>query len=146
MTQLKKLQGIMKERGIEGILISSTLNQRYISTFNYDDGYVLVLRDKAFLLTDFRYIEAANAEVNHDDFEVLTPKGHLKTVASLALDNGAKTILVEESALSLEDLSSFEKAAESIRFEKTFTPVKSELLDEKYKKFNALYEFSCNLK
>jgi chorismate synthase len=41
---------------------------------------------------------------------------------------------------------SFEKMEESIRFEKTFTPVKSELLDEKYKKFNALYEFSCNLK
>ena len=43
-------------------------------------------------------------------------------------------------------VESFEKMAESIRFEKTFTPVKSELLDEKYKKFNALYEFSCNLK
>ena len=43
-------------------------------------------------------------------------------------------------------VESFEKMAESIRFEKTFTPVKSELLEEKYKKFNALYEFSCNLK
>ena len=43
-------------------------------------------------------------------------------------------------------VESFEKMAESIRFEKTFTPVKSELLEEKYKKFNSLYEFSCNLK
>ena len=114
MTQVKRLQAIMKERNIEGILLSSTLNQRYITTFNYDDGYVLILRDKAFLLTDFRYIEAANAEVNHDDFEVLTPKGHLKAVASLASENSVKTILVEESALSLEDLSHFEKAAEGV--------------------------------
>ena len=112
MTQLKRLQKIMKERKVEGILLSSTLNQRYITTFNYDDGYVLVLQDKAFLLTDFRYIEAAEAQVNREDFEILTPKGHLKAVPSLALDNGVRSILVEESALSLEDLSRFEKAAE----------------------------------
>jgi Xaa-Pro aminopeptidase len=85
---------------------------RYASTFNYDDGYILVLKDKAFLLTDFRYVEAANAQVNHEDFEVLTPKGLLKSVASLALDNGVNTVLVEESSLSLEDLARFEKAAE----------------------------------
>ena len=62
MTQLKRLQKIMKERNVESILLSSTLNQRYITTFNYDDGYVLVLQDKAFILTHFRYIEAANAQ------------------------------------------------------------------------------------
>ena len=113
MTQVKRLQQIMKERGIGGILLSSTLNQRYITNFNYDDGYVVVLQDKAFLQTDFRYIEAANAQVNHDDFELVTPKiSHLKYVAQIAEENGIDTMLVEESALSLEDLSRFEKAAE----------------------------------
>jgi Xaa-Pro aminopeptidase len=43
---------------------------------------------------------------------VLTPKGLLKSVASLALDNGVNTVLVEESSLSLEDLARFAKAAE----------------------------------
>ena len=113
MTQLKRLQTIMKERNIEGILLSSTLNQRYTSCFNYDDGYILILQNKAFLLTDFRYVEAANAQVNHDDFEVITPKvSHLKFVASLAKENGVDTVLVEESSLSLEDLTRFENAAE----------------------------------
>ena len=82
MTQVKRLQEIMKKEGIEGVLISSTVNQRYITNFNYDDGYVVVLQDKAFLQTDFRYIEAANAQVNHDDFEIVTPKiSHLRYVA-----------------------------------------------------------------
>ena len=113
MTQIKRLQKIMTERNIEGILLSSTLNQRYASCFNYDDGYILILQNKAFLLTDFRYLEAANAQVNHDDFEVITPKvSHLKFVASLAKENDINTILVEESALSLEDLTRFENAAE----------------------------------
>lgn len=114
MTQLKRLQKIMQERGIEGVVLSSTLNQRYITNFNFDDGYVLIFQNKAFVLTDFRYIEAANAQVNHADFEVVTPKiSHLKYIASLALENGVKTVQVEESALSLEDLSRFNAAAEN---------------------------------
>ena len=105
MTQLKRLQAKMRERGVEGILLSSTLNQRYITNFNYDDGYVVVFQDKAYVLTDFRFIEAANAQINHGDFEILTPKGHLRHVAALAQENGVKTVLVEESELCLEYLS-----------------------------------------
>ncbi len=113
MTQLKRLQNIMKQQGVEGILLSSEVNQRYISGFDFQDGYIVVLQDKAFVLTDFRYIEAANAQVNHDDFEIVTPKGgHLKYVAALAEEQGIKTMLVEESALSLEDFSRFEGSAD----------------------------------
>ena len=113
MTQLKRLQKLMKMQNAQAILLSSTLNERYISGFNFDDGYVLVFQDKAYVLTDFRYIEAANAQINHDDFEILTPKtSHLKAVATLAFENGVDTVWVEESALSLEDLSRFQKAAE----------------------------------
>ena len=112
MTQLKRLQAKMRERGVEGILLSSTLNQRYITNFNYDDGYVVVFQNKAYVLTDFRFIEAANAQINHGDFEILTPKGHLRHVAALGQENGVKTVQVEESELSLEYLSLFEKAAE----------------------------------
>ena len=113
MTQLKRLQNIMKQQGVEGILLSSEVNQRYISGFDFQDGYIVVLQDKAFVLTDFRYIEAANAQVNHEDFEIVTPKGgHLKYVAALAEEQGIKTMLVEESALSLEDFSRFEGSAD----------------------------------
>ena len=91
MTQLKRLQNIMKQQGVEGILLSSEVNQRYISGFDFQDGYIVVLQDKAFVLTDFRYIEAANAQVNHDDFEIVTPKGgHLKYVATLAEEQGIR--------------------------------------------------------
>ena len=113
MTQLKRLQKIMAERGIEGILLSSTLNQRYISKFNYDDGYIVVLQNKAYLLTDFRYLEAAEAQVNHDDFEIVTPNmSHLKYVAKIAEENKIAKILVEESALSIDYFSYFSNVAE----------------------------------
>ena len=113
MTQIKRLQKIMAEKGIEGILVSSNINQRYVSNFDFQDGYVLVLQGKAFVLTDFRYIEAANNELDLNDFEIVTPKGgHLRAVASLAEENGVKTVLVEEGALSLADFARFEKLAD----------------------------------
>lgn len=113
MTQLKRLQKIMKEQNVEGALISSNTNQRYLSNFAYDDGYIVVFQNKAYLLTDFRFIEAAEKEVNNEDFEVVAPKiSLLKMVASLAEENGVKALSVEENSLSLADLSRFEAAAE----------------------------------
>ncbi len=41
---------------------------------------------------------------------------------------------------------SFEKTSQLIEFEKVFKPAGDGALEEKYKQFNKLYEFSCNLK
>ena len=46
MTKLKKLQKIMKEKNIEGVLVSSELNQQYVSSFAYTDGYIIVFQEK----------------------------------------------------------------------------------------------------
>lgn len=43
-------------------------------------------------------------------------------------------------------IESFEKAAQSIEFEKVFEPSYDKILNEKYHQFNKLYEFSCELK
>lgn len=113
MTNLKRLQENMRRRGVGGILLSSGLNQRYASGFAFDDGYVLVFCDKAYLLTDFRYTEAAQRAVNSDDFEILAPGTSLiKLIASLAVEQGIDEVLVEESEVSLEMLSFFERAAQ----------------------------------
>ena len=50
------------------------------------------------------------------------------------------------AAVSDGKMESYEKAAERIQFEKRFEPSGDNNLPEKYKKFNALYEFSCDLK
>ena len=63
MTNLKRFQNALSEAGAECAIISSEINQRYISDFRFSDGYVLVTVDEAFLLTDSRYIEAARAAV-----------------------------------------------------------------------------------
>lgn len=50
------------------------------------------------------------------------------------------------AAVSDGKIESFDKAAEMIEFEKHFEPSGDGHLIEKFKKFNALYKFSCELK
>jgi Xaa-Pro aminopeptidase len=106
MTQLQRFQDALKNSEFDAALISSELNQRYISGFNYTDGYILIGREKAYLLTDFRYIEAAHAEVK--DFEILMPnRSMLVEIAELIGENGYKKIAIEDAELSCKMLEAF---------------------------------------
>ena len=59
MRQIEKIQEQLKEQGLDGLLLTDEKNQRYAAGFAFTDGAVLVGRKKAWLITDSRYIEAA---------------------------------------------------------------------------------------
>ncbi len=111
MSRIAKFTEKMIEKGADAALISSELNIRYLSGFNFTDGFILVTRSRAYLLTDFRYIEAAKAEVNSADFEIVMPERISMGVsmASLLDDCGARVVMFEESALSCAELERFKK-------------------------------------
>lgn len=50
------------------------------------------------------------------------------------------------AAVSDGQIENFEEASQLISFEKVFTPVEDKNLAEKYRQFNKLYEFTCQLK
>ena len=66
---------VLKEKGLgaDALLVSSEINLRWLTGFDYTDGCTVVTKDGAFLLTDFRYLEAAQATVS-DEFTILCPK------------------------------------------------------------------------
>ena len=100
MTHLKRFQNGMAKG--EAALISSAQNQFYLSHFSYSDGYLLILKTEAFLLTDFRYCEAALESAT--EFTVLTPeKGLFSAVRELLLERGVTSLLLEENDLTLAD-------------------------------------------
>ena len=72
MTRLDKAKAKLMSCDFDAIYITSEINQRYITDFNFSDGSVLITKEKSYVLTDFRYIEAARAKVK-GDFEILTP-------------------------------------------------------------------------
>ena len=66
MERLAKIRGGLIDLGLDAVLITDELNQRYAAGFAFTDGAVLVTLDRAFLLTDSRYIEAAEKSVSGD--------------------------------------------------------------------------------
>ena len=115
MSHLKKLQAAMKEAKAEAIVVSSEVNQRYLSGLHYTDGFVVVLPDTAFLLADFRYIEDARTTVDASEFEIVMPdRSMLAYVAAILKDHAVKTALFEEATLSYALLERFKKTFEGV--------------------------------
>ena len=101
MSHISKLQAAMKAASVEAVLVSSELNQRYFSHFAYTDGYMLILPDTAYLLADFRYIEAAKATVDASECQVIMPdRSMLAYVAAILKDEGIRVLTIEESEVS----------------------------------------------
>jgi Xaa-Pro aminopeptidase len=77
--------------GTDGILVSSQKNIRYLTGFNFTDGYALVTRHKSYVLADFRYIEAARAAVK-DGWDVVMLEGRRSVqIGSLLSENHVET-------------------------------------------------------
>ena len=72
MSHLKKFRAALAEKGADAAIIGSKLNQKYLSDFDFDDGFVLVTKGQSYLITDFRYVEAATEQRN-PELEVLMP-------------------------------------------------------------------------
>ena len=100
MSHLSNLIEKLQKSDAQAALVTSEVNQQYLTGFDFSDGYVLVTLKGSYLLTDFRYIEAARATVG-DEFEILMPEGGvLKKAAELIRENGVTTLLIEEATLS----------------------------------------------
>lgn len=68
MARLEKLRTKLKERKLDGILISNRENRRYLSGFTGSAGVLVIGSRDKFLVTDFRYWEQAVLESK--DFEL----------------------------------------------------------------------------
>ncbi len=104
MTHLQKLKAALGGKNPDAIIITSEINQRYISGFPFSDGYVLVTKGKSYLITDFRYTEAAKAGADRG-LEVVAPAdGMLKFIAEKLAENDCRSAGFEEATLSYASL------------------------------------------
>ena len=111
MNHIAKIQNALAEKGLDAILLSDEKNQRYAAGFPFTDGYVLVSRDKAWLLTDSRYIEAAQDTAGSCAEIVLYDNAHPKIQClKQMLKEGCITVLAaEDTSLSHADFLALEK-------------------------------------
>jgi Xaa-Pro aminopeptidase len=69
MERLEKLRAVFDEYGIDAMLITNDQNRRYMTGFTGTAGFVLITKEEAFLIVDFRYIAQANAQAK--DYSVI---------------------------------------------------------------------------
>ena len=112
MTRIEKLQAELSKRELDAVVLFSESNVRYAGQFAFTDGAVAVARDRALLLTDSRYIEAAQAEAR--DVEVrLADAKHPLTAQLRDFLSGCKRIAAEEQRLPYADWKRLEEKLET---------------------------------
>ncbi len=113
MTQLKRLQAAISKSEFDAAVISSEINCRYLSDFAFSDGFLLISPHKAYLITDFRYAEAAKNAVTA--FEIAVPEcTSADCVIELIKSEKYKRIAIEEDTLSCsQHLAWAEKLSEA---------------------------------
>ncbi len=113
--RLDRLREEMRSRELGSMLISCTVNQSWACGFDFEDGYLLVCPERAYLITDPRYIEAAKAEADAGFECICAPQNLSELLCSLLSDNGVCTVGIEDMELSYYDAMRFRGALEPYR-------------------------------
>ncbi|MEI5908112.1 Xaa-Pro peptidase family protein [Bacillus spongiae] len=73
MSKLAKLREQFDKENIDGMLLTSTYNRRYMTNFTGSTGVALITKSKALFITDFRYTEQATDQC--EGFDIIEHKG-----------------------------------------------------------------------
>ena len=92
-------------------MLSSSINQSYITGADFDDGYVSVTADRCVACVDFRYIEAVKNSVAKGIDAELAKGSTLECAIDILLSSGVKNIAVEENDLSV---ATFKKISQMV--------------------------------
>ncbi|MGI5984836.1 MAG: aminopeptidase P family protein [Clostridiales bacterium] len=104
MSNIKKIQQKMKEAGLRALILSDEIDRLYASGFHTSDGAVLVMEEKAYFITDSRYIEAAGEKVK--DAEVLQctiNNKEMDIIKKILSENGIIEVGAQDKSLSYTD-------------------------------------------
>lgn len=108
MSRIEKLRASFREHHIDGMLIASPYNRRYISNFTGTAGVVLISETKALFITDFRYIEQATKQAV--GFEIVQHKGTIfEEVAKQVNELGIKKLGFESEHLTYQQYEIYKK-------------------------------------
>ena len=112
MTAIENLQKSLKT---DAAVILSEHNRRYFTGFSATDGILFVTRDRAVLLEDFRYIEAARAQAK--GCEVALLERQAEQLCALAAECGVRTVSIESAELTVAGLNNLRRSLPDASFD-----------------------------
>ncbi len=104
MNRKDKLLAVLNPQA-DAMLVTHKKNQYYLSGFDFDDGYLLITGEESYLITDFRYIEAAKAETNPEFTVVMMEDDPRELFRELLQKHRVQTVAFEESHVSVLEAS-----------------------------------------
>src|SRR5690625_3571265 len=63
--RLQQIRNELKELQLDGLIITNPINRRYIKGFTVTAGVVIITKNDALFVTDFRYVEQAKSEAEN---------------------------------------------------------------------------------
>lgn len=108
--RLARLREYMVEQDLDGFLVSSAANRRYLSGFSGSNGYLVITDNDAVLATDFRYIEQAQTE--SPGFNVRRIRGGEPWLPDVAAELGMQLVGFEADDMSVAAYSSLRRTIE----------------------------------
>ncbi len=111
MLRVENLRKAMKKEQVDGFLVTSPYNLRYLTNFTGTTGLAVITLDKAFFVTDFRYTEQAAAQAQ--GFEIIKNVGPIfEEVAKLCEQEELNALAFEENYVSFAEYSVLEEIIE----------------------------------
>ncbi len=122
----------------EAIVVSSKVNRRYLTSFASSAGYLYITKEEAYLLVDFRYIEAAQKAKNvkvemFTDFSI--------SLVELSKKHNIKKVYFENDELSFSVYNKYQKLLEQESVEVDTENTLSEAL-KKIRQIKSEFELS----
>ncbi len=106
MNKFERLFAVLPDE-IDAAIITSDVNRRYFSGMKSSAGTVVAFRDKAYLIIDFRYIEAATKKVK--DAQVILQGKLFGQINELLKKHGAKTAAIESDTMTVSMLNMYKE-------------------------------------
>lgn len=103
---------LLKGDSQSAALVFSSRNRRYLSEFNSSAGAILITDEKAYLMVDFRYSEAARIKSKY--VEVVDFKSMETTVKELLQKHEIKNVYLEVENLPYAQAMKFKEACEEV--------------------------------
>ncbi|WP_163969973.1 M24 family metallopeptidase [Oceanobacillus halotolerans] len=108
MGKIVNIRKKLQENHLDGLLITSPINRRYVTGFTGTAGVALITEDAARFITDFRYIEQATEQAK--DFDVIQHKELMEQeIKQQVLDLNIKRLGFERDHVTYSSYETYNK-------------------------------------
>src|SRR3954462_9775751 len=111
----QRLTELLTNEGLDALLITNPVNVTYLTGFSGESSYLVLSRDRAVLVSDFRFIEQLAEEFPGLDTVIRPPTHNVNQAAAEVLNKlGIRSVGFESGHLTVADLEALRDLTKTI--------------------------------